>query len=59
MDVVVILEEVETADVAVVSVITVVCGSSYFWYAAADAAMVYQETAEDAETTAACGSSYF
>ena len=59
MDVVVILEEVETADVAVVSVITVVCGSSYFWYAAADAAMVYQETAVDAEMTAACGSSYF
>lgn len=54
-----ILEEVETADVAVVSVTIAVCGSSYFWYAAADAAMDYQETAVDAETTAACGSSYF
>ena len=43
----------------VVAAITVVCGSSYFGYAAADAAMVYQETAVDEETTAACGSSYF
>lgn len=55
-----ILEETETADVAVVSIITVACGSSYFWHAAADAAMDYLEmVAADAETTVVCGSSYF
>ena len=59
MDVVAIPEEVETADVAVASVTTIVCGSSYFWYAAAGVVMDHQEMVVVAETTAACGSSCF